>query len=249
MQRVLLHHLFWANRTKYLTIAVVIVAIGLARLGVWQYSRHLERAAINQQINRSLSMQPLALAELLLLPEAEREYRPIRLNGQYEQSQVLWRNRVHKGGTGYHILSVLRSADGSAVLINRGWIPYIDGVAEDWQAKYPVPNGPQRVDVIWRVDQENRSNTPETNSTKWFTIDTTAIGEALGMPLVAGFAQIQPENTDQQPDSLPYPALTSDMGMGSHLGYTVQWYAFALILLIGYSVVRIRRVRADTPKK
>ena len=249
MQRVLLHRLFWANRIKYLTIAVIIIAIGLGRLGVWQYSRHLERAAINQQINRSLAMQPVALAELLLLPEAERAYRPAILSGRYEPHQVLWRNRVYKGGTGYHMLSVFRSADGSAVLVNRGWIPYEDGVGDAWQKTYPVPDGPQTIQVVWRVDQEVRSNTPEANTTKWFTIDTAAIGAALGVPLVAGFAQIQPANADQRPSSLPYPALTSDMGMGSHLGYTVQWFAFAVILLVGYTVVQVRRIRSYSTKK
>jgi surfeit locus 1 family protein len=184
--------LYWAGRTKYLTIAVIILAIGLGRLGVWQYQRHRERAAINDRIHAALAMQPVALAALLALPEADREYRPVRLTGIYEPHQVLWRNRVYNGGTGYHILSVLRSEAGGAVLVNRGWIPYEAGVGDEWQTTFAVPAGPQTIAAIWRVDQDVRANTPEASTTKWFTIDTTAIGAAMGISLVPGFAQIQP---------------------------------------------------------
>lgn len=247
MHPTLLRDLFWAGRRKYLTIVVIILAILLARLGVWQYSRHLERARINQRINAALAMQPIALTALLAIPEAEREYRPLTLTGTYEPLQVLWRNRVYKGGTGYHILSVLRTADGKAVLVNRGWIPYEAGVGDAWQQTFAVPSGTQSITAIWRVDQDTRPNTPEANATKWFTIDTAAIGTALGVPLVPGFAQIQPVDANQRPEQLPYPALTTDMGMGSHLGYSVQWFAFMVILLVGYTVVLMRRRSTPIP--
>lgn len=238
-----LRDLYWAGRIKYLTIAVIIVAIGLARLGVWQYSRHIERAGINLRINSALAMQPVALAELLAMPEAQREYRPLTITGTYEPAQVLWRNRVYKGGTGYHILSVLRTEDGAAVLVNRGWIPYEAGVGDGWQKAFAVPEGVQTITAVWRVDQDVRANTPEANTAKWFTIDTAAIGTALGIPLVPGFAQIQPVDANQPPERLPYPALTTDMGMGSHLGYSIQWFAFMVILLVGYTIVLARRRR------
>jgi surfeit locus 1 family protein len=231
----------WAGRTKYLTVVVLILAVVLVRLGLWQYERHLERSAINQRINASLASQPVRLVDLLAIPPAEREYRPLTLTGSYEPKQVLWRNRAFKGGTGYHILSVLRTDDGQAVLVNRGWIPYEAGVGERWQTEFPVPTSPQTIAAVWRIDQEARENTPEASSTKWFTIDTGAIGAVLGVPLVAGFAQIQPSDDTQRPASLPYPALTTDMGQGSHMGYTFQWFAFAVILVVGYVVVLRRR--------
>ncbi|RLT30419.1 MAG: SURF1 family protein [Chloroflexi bacterium] len=234
----------WAGRTKYLTVVVVILTVVLVRLGLWQYDRHLERSAINQRINTSLASQPLNLADLLALPAAEREYRPLTLTGSYEPNQVLWRNRAFKGGTGYHILSVLRTDDGQAVLVNRGWIPYEAGVGERWQTEFPVPTGSQTIAAVWRIDQEARENTPEASSTKWFTIDTGAIGSVLGVPLAAGFAQIQPTDDTERPATLPYPALTTDMGQGSHLGYTFQWFAFAVILVVGYLVVLGRRTHA-----
>ncbi len=244
MRGISLKELLWAGRLKFLTILVILVAIGLGRLGLWQYSRHLERSGINQRINKALASAPVSLAELLRLPEAEREYHRLTLTGSYEQKQILWRNRAYRGGTGYHILSVLRSDDGRVVLVDRGWIPYEAGVGDSWQTAFPVPTGPQTIAAVWRFDQEARTNTPESSTTKWFAIDTTAIGKALDVTLLAGFAQNQPAEAAGQPVDLPYPAVTTDMGLGSHLGYTFQWFAFAVILLVGYVVVQLRRLRA-----
>jgi len=39
------------------------------------------------------------------------------------------------------------------------------------------------------------------------------------------------------------------MGQGSHLGYTFQWFAFAVILLVGYVVVLGRRTHATLKSK
>ena len=42
---------------------------------------------------------------------------------------------------------------------------------------------------------------------------------------------------------LPRPDPATDLGEGPHLGYAIQWFAFALILLAGYLTITYQRVR------
>lgn len=233
--------LFWHGWAKYLTVVVVAAALVMVRLGLWQYDRHHERAAVNAAIATALAQPPIAIEALLALPDAQRAYRPVTVTGTYTAEQILWRNREYAGATGFHILTVLSRADGPAVLINRGWIPYQAGSGDDWQTRFPPPAGEITVSGVWYRDTAIDDLSRETNPRKWFRIDAAAISAVTGVALLPGMIQIQPDAQTTDTTS-PRPVATVDGGLGSHLGYTVQWFSFAVILLGGYTVLRYRAV-------
>jgi surfeit locus 1 family protein len=239
-------YLLWHGRRRYLTLLVVLIAVGLVRLGLWQLDRHWQRVAQSGVMIERMSIPPIALAEVLATPVTQREFRNVRVRGLYAtDGQILWRNREHQGRTGFHVLTPLVLDDGRAVLVNRGWISYQDGLNE-WQSQVPPPPGPQEIVGVWRVSQPNTGQVTETPSVagwreKWFLIDIPAITAQMPYPLVDGFIDIQPDGTTPAPDQ-PIPAATGVIGNGNHLSYAVQWFGFAVILLVGY-VVAIQRVR------
>lgn len=238
-------NIFWSGRRKYMTVLVLLVFVGLVRLGFWQLDRHTQRMAQNTKIMDRLTVAPVELNDIESLDPIQRDYRNVVVSGVYDDTQqILWRNRSYNGSTGYHVLTPLRLADGRAILVNRGWIAYQDGLG-DWQTRYPAPTGEQQVLGVWRISQADFGTLDEAplengRRAKWFYVDIAAIANQTPYPLVDGFIEIQPDGTTPSTGQ-PIPTATSDMGMGSHLSYAVQWFGFATILLVGYSVAQKRR--------
>lgn len=239
-------YLLWHGRRRYLTLLVVLIAVGLVRLGFWQLDRHWQRVEQSDTMMARMSIPPIPMAELLLAPTAQREFRNVLVRGVYDpDAQILWRNREHQGRTGFHVLTPLVLDDGRAVLVNRGWISYQDGLKE-WQAQVPPPSGPQEIIGVWRISQPNTGQVTETPSEagwreKWFLIDIPVVTAQMPYQLVDGFIDIQPDGSVPA-SGQPIPAATGVIGTGNHLSYAVQWFGFAVILIVGY-VIAIQRVR------
>ena len=57
-------------------------------------------------------------------PGPPAEWRSVEASGTYDTgAEVLIRNRSFDGAPGYHVVTPLVIADGTALLVNRGWIP------------------------------------------------------------------------------------------------------------------------------
>ena len=239
--------LFWQGRRRYLTIAVVIGVIVLGRLGVWQLDRHLQRMTHNQIISNRMQMTALPLAQLVVLPATDRDFRGVSAVGQYDAAhQILWRNRSYAGRTGFQILTPLQSDDGAVVLVNRGWVPY-ESVNATWSTQFAPPAGLQTVIGVWRESQAPSTTVAEAPLVngwrdKWFLITIPAIQSQMPLPLAPGFIDVQPDGSAQVANQ-PIPITTTDMGMGSNLSYSIQWFGFAVILAVGYIVV-VGRMRS-----
>jgi cytochrome oxidase assembly protein ShyY1 len=236
---------FWQGRRRYLTVLVVIGVIILARLGVWQLDRHLQRMAHNQMVNARMQMNALPVAQLVALPTSERDFRTVNVVGQYDAAhQILWRNRSYQGHTGFQILTPLQSDDDTVVLVNRGRVPY-EVVTAEWSTQFVPPTGLQTVIGVWRESQAPSVNVAEAAPVngwrdKWFFITIPAIQLQMPQPIAPGFIDVQPDGSTLT-DNQPIPIATTDMGMGSNLSYSIQWFGFAVILAVGYVVVILRR--------
>jgi surfeit locus 1 family protein len=223
-------------------IATLIVLLGVGinfYLANWQYSRHLERIAINERFAERMVLAPLMLDRNATDPAAL-DYRQVSARGVYDPAnEIVLRNRSYGGELGVQLLTPLRLADGSAVLVNRGWVP-IAASAPDKRAVYQPPAGEVTITGVARKDQAaipGPDNPPlqpgETRLDAWFRIDTTRISQQTGYPLLPIFVELQPE--PGAPETLPARSKTTDLGPGSHLSYTVQWAGFGIALLVVYA--------------
>jgi surfeit locus 1 family protein len=240
--------LFFSGRRLWMTLLVLVGAGLLCWLGTWQLDRHNQRAARNQLINERMALPPLTLdAGSVALDELD--YRRVLLRGEFDPSQeVLLRNRAYNGATGYHLLTPLRLSGGeAAVLVNRGWVPLS---AEDpaERARYAPPAGEVTLEGVARRSQEETGGPqdPPTGPERprlatWFRVNIPRIQQQVDYPLLPLFVEQQPDPALSS--GPPFPAATTDLGLGSHLGYAFQWFAFALILLVGYVALIYRQVR------
>nr|PZN21258.1 MAG: SURF1 family protein [Chloroflexota bacterium] len=240
--------LFLTGRRLWMTLVVLLGVALLCRLGIWQLDRHAQRAARNQLINERMALPPLPLDGSPVSPD-ELDYRWVQVRGVFDpQAEVLLRNRSYNGATGYHILTPLRiSGSDAAVLVDRGWVP-LSATDPDVRREFAPPAGEVTLEGVARRSQEDMAGPqdPPTGPERprldaWFRVDIARIEQQTGYPLLPVFIEQQPD--PDAPPGPPFPAATTDLGLGSHLGYAFQWFSFALILLVGYVVVILRHSR------
>jgi cytochrome oxidase assembly protein ShyY1 len=209
-------------------IGVLAFSAGCLALGQWQFDRHQNKALRNQRIDANYASQPLTLSQVLSDPSSpllpDRIWQPVRVAGEYLAADtVVVRNRPLRGVFGYEVLVPLVLPDGTALLVDRGWIPNGEnGSAPD--SVPPVPSGTVTVVVRLRTGEPNLDRAPIPGQAS--SIDLTELAQRFRLRLFGAYGVLAEEQptAPQTPASLPRP----DEDLGPHLAYAVQWWAFAL---------------------
>ena len=136
------------------------------------------------------------------------------------------------------------STDGvqTAVLVDRGWIPAEGNEEPEAWRKYDEP-GLVEVQGVIRLGQAGpifggiAQPTPapgEPATAFWVYADVEGIGEQLPYATLPIYVQ---SDVTAIPGGLPIAGTpTLELTEGPHRGYAMQWFAFAVILVIGYPI-------------
>jgi surfeit locus 1 family protein len=110
------------------TLAILLFVTFVA-LGTWQLKRRVWKLDLIARVEQRVHAPPVAApgpAEWPKVSAATDEYRHVTVTGTFlDDSQTLVQ-AVTDLGAGYWVLTPLRAADGSIVLVNRGFIPADD---------------------------------------------------------------------------------------------------------------------------
>ena len=235
------------------TLLVIAAAAVMIRLGIWQLDRLEQRRAFNERVSAQLAQPELALAGDALNGDLhEMEYRAVSVQGEYIfDDEIALRNQYWKDQWGVHLVTPLRIAGSQqAVLVDRGWIPGQDYESSDW-SKFAEPGlvtvrGVIR-DSLDRAQLGSRSDpTPAPGAgplKTWNFVNIPRIGEQVSIPLLPIYIQQAPEEGRSGLPQRTQPEL--DLSEGPHMGYALQWFAFAAILVLGYPVFILRRERDE----
>ena len=174
------------------------------------------------------------------LPEdiASMEWRAVTVTGEYDfANQMALRNQYSEGIYGFHLITPLQF-NGGVVLVNRGWVPAeSDSLPEDWHL-YDEP-GTVTVTGQIRLGQGKPSfggvadALPVDGSPLWVwnNLDVTMMSPQMPYPILPIF--IQPTTQGDTEPPIPYQPII-ELTEGSHFGYALQWFTFAVILFFGY---------------
>lgn len=231
----------FSRKWWFTTLLVLLGSAVCVRLGIWQLNRLEQRRAFNAHYLAMTALPPLDLNAVPREDLTRMEYRAVTVTGVFDfDHQVALRNRYYQNEYGYHLLTPLLLADGTAVLVERGWIPAQGNAAPaDWR-KYDQP-GEQTISGIIRLGQTKPDvggvpdptlSPDQTRLDFWNIINLERIARQTPYPLLPVF--IQPD-ADEPPASPPYPYRAEiEITEGPHLGYALQWFTFASILFFGY---------------
>lgn len=238
----------------YLALTLVAAAL-MVFLGNWQLDRYRGRTAINERIDAGTTMTPAPLRDVLPAPAggpgstgpapAERvTWTRATATGRYDTANlVLVRGRTVDTQVGFEVLTPLVLADGTAVLVDRGWIPPVPGGGATAQPSVPAaPSGD--VTVTGRVvSSESGGGTVERRNGKLETrrISIPRIAGQLPYPVAGGYLLLDQQTPAADPAIQAVPI--GHTNNWQNFGYVVQWWLFAGVSLVGYAWVARREAR------
>lgn len=234
-------------RRIVLLIVTIVVAGVCVRLGFWQLDRLHGRRDINTLIEAGFAQPPQPLTDLLARTGDPHSlaFRRAEVAGTYDTAhEVILYGRTSAGGdTGNHVLTPLLLDDGTALLVDRGWVPLEQG-------EPPVAGAAAtptvRVDVagvLFPPDAETAAASGASPVLQVTKIDPGKLGAQLPYPILPIYLLLQ-EQRPAQTGGLPEPAPLPELTEGPHLSYAIQWFAFATIAVVGYGVL-VRRDRRE----
>jgi cytochrome oxidase assembly protein ShyY1 len=243
-------------------VLALTVVLSFSQFGFWQLRRHEQRLERNAVIVERLAAAPVDLDVALRAAQADLaagttpvnafRARRVEVTGLFEpEDEVLRRPVSRNGRPGFHVVTPLALADdpqGRRLWVERGWVP--QALDEVPVIEAPPPTG--------EVTVEGWLRAPDVPPTGWVAtlaprdpasgrLDTVAYvdverlaAQVAGPTVPAVLVQAVP-GTPTATDPLPVPPEPPEVGLGSHLGYAIQWFAFTLVVLIGYPAL-LRRV-------
>ncbi len=226
------------RRRRGIFSAAVFAALGIAilcGLGTWQIERKAWKEGLIDTLQRRLKAAPEPLPEpgrWGKLEAAQDEFLPVRFAATFAAGEAALvytagsAFRPDVSGPGYWVFAPARLADGSKVVVNRGFVP--EGRQTDPDVQRAA--GPQEIVGVMRWPEAPSWVTPRAEPDKnlWFARDQLAMAAAKGWGAVAPFFVDQ--EAPVPPGGLPRPGPLVVKLRNEHLQYALTWYGLALAL-------------------
>ncbi len=235
------------RRAVVLVAALVAVAV-TARLGVWQLDRAAQKTALQRAIDERAALPPLAadaLATSFDEAAAQHHRRVVLRGGWVPEHTVYLENRQMDQRPGFFVVTPLRLADGSAVLVQRGWLPRD---ARDRTRIAPVRDDAGELEIAGRIAPPPArlyEFDPAATGRIRQNLDLESFARETGLPL-RPLSVLQLDSPAFDGDGLrrqwPLPAVD----VHKHYGYAFQWFALAALitgLYVWFQLVQPRRRR------
>jgi len=238
-------------------VAVAALVVTMTFLGLWQL-RRLDEKKDYRALVEARQEVPIANVEAVVpadepvaSPAVEGVlYRSVAATGTYEADDtVVVENRTYNSAPGGWVLTPLRLADGTAVVVNRGFIGY------DRSGEIVAPEPPTgRVTVeglVFPSQAKGRFGATDPTDgtlTVLARVDLDRYAAQLDGPVLPAYIQLVTSEPAEPPPASGAPELVAlgppEVDLGPHLSYAGQWFLFTTIAAGGYALL-LRKVARD----
>lgn len=227
--------LFWPTLAAALALAVLVA------LGTWQLDRLAWKEALIERVETRTRLPPVSLPPEAVWPALDPEindYTPATVTGRFAHERevhvfhTLTSPRGPVGGQGWFVMTPLLRADGTTVIVNRGFVP-LDRKDPATRAA-GRPDGEVTVTGLLRRPERANWFTPENDRTRnvWFTRDARTIAAAVGLDPARTFPfTLDAAAASTPPGGLPQAGESMVTFTNNHLQYALTWYGLALTLV------------------
>jgi len=223
--------------------------IGFVALGGWQLERRVWKHALIARVEQRAHAEPVAApgpAEWPQVSAARDEYRRVRVTGIFLHDAETPVQAVTELGAGWWVLTPLRQADGSIVIVNRGVVP--PERRDPATRRAGNPPGEVAVVGLLRISEPGggflRRNDPAAE--RWYSRDVAAIAAARGLGRVAPYF-VDAERVSALAAEAPVGGLTVLDFRDNHLLYAITWFVLAAMAAVA-AVMFVRLGRHASPE-
>lgn len=206
------------------------------RLGVWQLERHLLRSAFNGAFASRLVADPIPFDSLG--DPFSAEWRRVSLAGRFrydlEQVQA---GRTNAGSPGVHLLTPLeRPGNDTLVIVTRGWV-YSPNAGNVDLARWREGDSVSLTGYVLTLPDDSANVPPADRPLR--TLDRQPLRARVGAP-ISEFQVVMTSDSTARIDSVPRRLALPVMDGGPHFSYMIQWFAFALVAIVGGIALFVR---------
>ncbi len=249
------------------TLAVITALLfaGFAALGTWQVKRLSWKLDLIARVDQRAHAPAVALPAQSAwagINAANDEYRRVQATGTFLHDRETLVQAVSDLGAGFWVMTPLQLADGTTLLVNRGFVSQERRDRATRSVNDPI--GQTTITGLLRVTQPKGGflQTNDPAAERWYSRDVEAIAAARGLSRVAPYfvdADAMPVLSQQKPAEprlaearvvesrqaetvWPVGGLTVISFQNSHLVYAITWYLLALMVAgIAWYVARHER--------
>jgi surfeit locus 1 family protein len=223
-----------------LTLVLLLAFIGLGR---WQWQRGVARQLLWDQFAQAPA--PAFTAHPPNFDSLQR-FERVSFAARYEPThQFLLDNRIYNGQPGYEVLTPAVLNDGRRILVNRGWVGFTG--YRDRLPDVSLPAG--AATIVGRVDELPApglasGRAPPDSGHQWPKVTAfptheelqQALGEKIARRIVLLDSAVAGDGN--------YVRVWSPPGLPPvrHFSYAIQWWGFAVVLLVLYFGLNFRKV-------
>lgn len=228
-----------------IAVATLLMVALTARLGFWQLDRAAQKTglqSLQDQRRQSEAVTPLTLARTAD-DAATQWHRPVELLGQWvPAATVFLENRQMEGRPGFYVVTAFRLEDGTAVAVQRGWVPR-DPRDRTRAVSPSLPQGLVRLSGRIAPPPARLYDLGEGAAGPIrHNLDLSSWASETGLALrPLSVMQLEPDGPDD-PLQRNWPVPVADVH--KHYGYAVQWFALSALLVglyVWFQILRPRR--------
>jgi cytochrome oxidase assembly protein ShyY1 len=227
-------------------LLVLVLSASFLALGFWQLARDDHKQSLVRKARAAYAAPAPDISRGLAAGSRG------QASGRYDGShEVFLRNQVHGGKNGDDVLTPLVLSDGTAVIVDRGWLPAVGDQSTPGGAAPAA--GPVVVRGIVHTSSPLSPHDAVTDAGGQLAlprVDLARIAKVVPYRLDPRWIEVQSQSPEPPAGSpaLPVPPPPDQV---NHLQYAIEWFSFAGIGIIGWPIALVgfsrRRGGFSTP--
>ncbi len=220
-----------------ITLPAVVLAL---TLGTWQIQRYLWKRDVNAE--RTARAKMAAIAPPVKFDPTRDDFRRIRVRGTFDHTKEFYQPALsRRGNIGSNVLTPLKLADGTTLIVNRGWVPR----ARKAPATRPAGQikGMVTIEGLIRVGGRKGWLQPDNQARTniWYYIDPPAMARAARLVRVRPY--FVAAGAAPNPGGYPKGGQTRVTVDNDHLPFVITWYMMVIVMLVIYFLHHRRLAR------
>jgi len=231
----------WKIKNLKLALLSLVLFCIFINLGTWQLRRSDEKQLLLKSYNHRAHHSPLKPDNLL--EQSDLRFYRAKLVGTFDNEHtILLDNKTHHGKIGYEVYTPFRATGfGMPILVDRGFVqntgsraelPTIPAITEETTIVGLINEPPRYAAMGEMVDGQNQW------PLRVEFINLPKLGEKMNAVFFPYVLALDPKHAAAL--DLQWEIVL--MSPERHQGYALQWFAFALTLLVLFATLNIGRV-------